>query len=105
MGIGIQFMVTEPHVVFSQNITHNLAKMAIKAGVYDVLWQGEGVKTAQDLVEPLRRALCDMRQFPAKYRAFNDPGGWGTYGKFVPWLQKLLDACYEWPDAEVEHSR
>lgn len=43
---------------------------------------------------------CGQHYFPN-----NSPNGWGTYKYFVPWLEKYLAACKEYPDAVVEVSR
>lgn len=40
-----------------------------------------------------------------RFRAYDSPNGWGTYDNFVPWLEKYLAACEEYPDAEVRVSR
>lgn len=64
-----------------------------------------GITTAEQLIEPLEKAIADMKARPKYYEQFNSPNGWGTYKNFVPWLEKYLAACKEYPDAVVEVSR
>jgi hypothetical protein len=93
--------------VFEANITHNLGRMADAAGVYDCCWRPEehGFTHARQLIEPLRQAVAAMRADPEKFRAHDSPNGWGKYEHFLPWLERYLAACEEYPDAEVRVSR
>jgi hypothetical protein len=92
---------------FSQNITHNLNKMADEAGIYGVVWCPEenGITTARQLIEPLRKAIADMKADPERFKKHNASNGWGLYENFLPWLEKYLQACEEMPDAAVSVSR
>ena len=94
-------------VVYDCNITHNLTKMADAAGLYIPLWRPEecGVKLAKDLIEPLTKGIALMKEDPLKFKEFDAPNGWGLYEHFLPWLEKLLTACQEHPEACVEISR
>jgi len=96
-----------PALVYSTNIPHNLGAMADAAGIYHLLWHpaGAGITHARQLVEPLRKAIAEMKADPARFEKHNAPNGWGLYKNFVPWLEKLLVACEENPDAEIEVSR
>jgi len=93
--------------VFSQNITHNLGKMAEEAGIYGIVWHPEdnGITSAAQLVEPLTCAIAEMKADPARFKKHNSPNGWGLYENFVPWLEKLLSACREHPGSAVVASR
>jgi hypothetical protein len=93
--------------VFSANITHNLGKMADAAGIYQALWRPEelGITKAGQLVPLLRAGLERLRADPAKFEKFNAPNGWGLYEHFVPWVTKYLQACEDYPDADVSVSR
>lgn len=33
---------------------------------------------------------------------FNSDNGWGMYVNFVPFVEKYLNACKQYPDAKVE---
>lgn len=98
---------TESETVYSSNITHNLAEMAEQAGIYKHLWRPEelGVKTAKELIEPIRVGLSKLVSDPEKFKKFDAKNGWGTYEHFVPWVQQYLEACVAYPDATVEASR
>jgi len=93
--------------VFWCNITHNLGKMAVAAGIYGVVWRPEkhGITKAEMLIESLRAAIAEMEANPDVYRAFDSPNGWGMYEHFVPWLRAYLAACEKWPNAQVRASR
>jgi hypothetical protein len=100
--------------VHNANITHNLGRMASEAGIYTALWRPDemfGGKPggprahARDLIMPLRRGLAMLKGDRARFEAFNAPNGWGLYEHFVPFVEKYLAACEEYPDAIVEVSR
>jgi hypothetical protein len=93
--------------VYEANITHNLGTMAKAAGIYDCLWRApeNGFTLASQLVEPLTKGIAKMEATPKRFKAMNSPNGWGTYENFLPWLERLLDACIANPDAEVRTDR
>lgn len=97
----------ERTVVFDANITHNLNTMAEHAGIYKHLWRPEeiGITKAKELIEPVRKGLEDMKARPDYYKQFDSPNGWGLYRHFVPWIEKYLQACVDYPEAEIEVSR
>ena len=89
------------------NITHNLSKMASAAHIYDALWQPEeiGVTKAAQLVPILEAGLERLKADRNYFETFNTPNGWGLYENFVPWVEKYLAACKEYPKADVRVSR
>ena len=93
--------------VFSANITHNLGKMAMEAGIYQHLWRPEeiGITHARQLIEPLREGVARMKADPEYFKKFSSPNGWGMYEDFVPWVDHYLVACMDNPDAEIRVSR
>ena len=93
--------------IFDRNITHNLIKMAAEAGIYECLWEPQetGYKTAAELIEPLREGLRKLKTNPEHFQQFNASNGWGTYEDFVPFVEAVLAACEENPDAEPVSSR
>jgi len=97
----------EDETVYEANITHNLAAMADKAGLYKYLWRPEelGINKAKELVEPLTKGLADMKARPKYYKKFNASNGWGLYKHFVPWIERYLEAAKEYPDANIEVGR
>lgn len=103
-------VVEQVHVtseVFSANITHNLGNMASEAGIYEYVWRPEelGIMKAKELIEPLKAGIAELKRNPIKYKQFNPSNGWGSYDIFVPWLEKYLVACEEYPEAEITVSR
>ena len=93
--------------VYWANITHNLGKMAGEAGIYEALWRPEeiGKTKASEIVELLEKGLSDLKARPEYFEKFNSPNGWGMYEHFVPFVEKYLEACKEYPDAIVGVSR
>jgi hypothetical protein len=92
--------------VYNSNITHNLNKMAAEAGIYRLLWypEEEDITYAEQLIEPLEKAIEDMESRPEHYKTFDSPNGWGLYVNFLPWLKRLLDACVKHPDSTIRVS-
>ena len=93
--------------VYWANITHNLGKMAGEAGIYEALWRPEeiGKTKASEIVELLEKGLADLKARPEHFEKLNSPNGWGMYEHFVPFVEKYLEACKEYPDAIIEVSR
>lgn len=93
--------------VFDRNITHNLTKMADKAGIYYALWRPEekGWKLAKDVIPTLERGLDKLKKKPEYFEKFNAPNGWGTYEYFVPFVEEVLTACRKYPNAVIYVSR
>jgi hypothetical protein len=93
--------------VFDANITHNLSKMASEAGIYEALWRPDevGIMKAAQLIAPLAEGLAKMKADREHFEKFNSPNGWGMYENFVPWVERYLKACTEYPEAYVTVSR
>ena len=92
---------------FSANITHNLGRMASSAGLYEYVWRPEEVEItkAGELIHALRVGITCMENNPEVFKKLDDPNGWGTYEQFLPWLKKYLNACTQFPEAEILISR
>lgn len=96
--------------LFSANITSNLGEMADEAGIYTALWrpyeltEDGSFPTAGELIPLLENGLKKLKEDPSYYRQFNSPNGWGMYDNFVPFVEKVLDACKQHPKATVETS-
>jgi hypothetical protein len=90
--------------VYWANITHNLGKMAGEAGIYKALWRPEeiGKTKASEIVELLEKGLSDLKERPEHFEKFNSSNGWGMYEHFVPFVEKYLEACKEYPDAVIK---
>ena len=97
----------ETDCVFDANITHNLGKMADAAGIYYACWRPEEIncKLARDIIPILEKGYEDMKSRPDYFKQFDSPNGWGLYIHFLPWVEKYLEACKTYPDAEISVSR
>ena len=111
MGLDLYISQECPHCGCSEgdefNITHNLTTMADAAGLYHTLWRPEecGIKEAKDMVPRLEKGIELLKKHPEFYKGFNSSNGWGLYKHFVPFCEKVLDACKEYPNATVTASR
>lgn len=107
MSLDVYLEVVQPCQVFEANITHNLTSMANEAGIYKELWRPEevGITVARQLIEPLTKGLELMKSDPERFERHNPSNGWGSYKGFVPWIERYLDACREYPEAAVRVSR
>ena len=93
--------------LYSANITHNLGQMATEAGIYKALWRPEeiNVNKAKDLIELLQAGLDWLERDSERFKEFNPKNGWGDYNALVSFTRDYLDACKQYPDAEVSISR
>ena len=93
--------------VYGANITHNLNRMAMACGIYEVLWRPEeiNITEASQLIEPLSEGLRKLKGNPDYYKTFDSPNGWGLYIHFVPFVENYLNACIEYPEAKISVSR
>ncbi len=107
MSLDVALTAIRPSEVFSENITHNLVKMAEEAGLYFYLWRPDeiAITHAHQLIEPLTLGLEELTNNPEKYEAFNPENGWGSYAGFVDFVRNYLGACIEHPDAIVSACR
>lgn len=89
--------------LYSANITHNLGEMAAAAGIYSACWRPEeiGITKASQLIPLLESGLAELKAQPEHFKKYNSPNGWGCYESFVPWVENYLNACKEYPEAEV----
>ena len=97
----------ETDYLFWANITHNLGKMASKAGIYKSLWRPEEIDktTAGEIVDALTLGLIKLKSRPDYFKKYSAENGWGTYEQFIPWVERYLEACKEYPDAKITVSR
>lgn len=106
---GHEHNVTKNRELYSANITHNFGRMAEAAGIYKCLWRPEEcsppIATAEQCIPILMSGLILLRGDPHRFRKFDAANGWGTYEQFVPWVERVLAACREYPLARVEASR
>jgi hypothetical protein len=103
MSLDFYLERTQPTTVFSRNITHNLTKMASEAGIYKALWKPNesGYYKAEQIIPILLKGLELLEGDPERFQKFNSPNGWGMYEHFVPFVKAVLEACEEYPDADI----
>lgn len=109
MSLDVDLMVTKPTSVYSNNITHNLGKMAGAVQVtdeltlYDILWRPEehNLKFAKDIADLLHKGWAMLLADPMGYSEYNPENGWGSYEGLCRFVHDYRDACYEEPDAEI----
>lgn len=106
MSLDFYLTRTQPTVVFDRNITHNLSEMASRAGIYEALWRPteKGYTKAGEIIPVLQKGLKKLKANPEYYKKFDSPNGWGLYIHFVPFVEAVLAACEEYPDAEISVS-
>ena len=97
----------EGSYVWSRNITHNLNKMAQKAGIYKELWRPEetDARCAADLLPALKNGLKKLKAKPSYYKKFDSENGWGIYEHFVPFVEEVIEAYEKYPDLMPEADR
>ncbi len=107
---GHQDALGEGVHVYSANITHNLARMAVEAGLYECLWcpaewraPAGAVRrvSARELIPTLEAGLALLRAEPRRFEALAPENGWGSYEGLVEFVAAYLTACREHPDAAV----
>ena len=104
MSLDFCLMETKRVDVCDANTTHNHTKHAHAIGIYKHLWRPEelGIKKAHEMISPLQGAINELRVNPEKYRQYDNSEGWGTVEYFLEFMEKVLCACEEHPDADVE---
>lgn len=114
MSLDVDLMVTKPVSVHSQNITHNLGKMAgeviLSNGMtlYQVLWRPDemvGLNKAEDIAELLDEGWNILLSDPDKFKKYNPENGWGSYDGLCNFVYEYRNACWDNPDAKIEVSR
>lgn len=107
LDVALSISGTEIKEVFEANITHNLNRMAKEAGIYMHLWRPDeiGITDAGQLISPLQEGLARLRADPGRFRQLEPENKWGTYDTFVPWVERYLAVCEEYPHARVWASR
>jgi len=107
MSLDFYLTRVQPTRVFDANITHNLNTMAAEAGIYEALWRPDehGYTKAAQIIPILREGLLKLKQDPEHFKKFDSPNRWGLYIHFVPFVESVLAACEEYPDADIEVNR
>jgi hypothetical protein len=121
-------LIQDDEIVFSGNITHNLNKMAMEAGIYKAVWrpyeidldfdknkeddydyinyfENNTIVKAKDVSDVIKKGLEDMIKRPKHYQKFNSQNGWGLYKNFIPFLQEYLKVLGKYPEARIKCNR
>jgi len=113
--------------VYDSNITHNLGRMANKAGIYEALWRPYQLKKeynidkddyeseyefeqnntviAEDIISIIEIGLDKLKTEPEYFKKFDSENGWGIYDHFVPFVEEYLEALKKYPKSTVKISR
>lgn len=102
--MGLDICLVRKERLINMNITHNLTPMWRKAGIYDALYNSEGME-ANEVLSTLIDGLNDMIANPKEYEKLNSPNGWGLYENAVPWLSELIKGFKDNPKAIIEVSK
>lgn len=107
MSLDVRLREMAPCTQYSRNITHNLTKMASEAGIYQHLWRPDEIEItkANQLIEPLKAGLELLKSDPERFKKFTPSNGWGDYENLVNFVEDYLNACLEYPDADVSVDR
>jgi len=119
MSLDVDLMVVQPVSVFSQNITHNLGKMAreVKYGLewagvadlslYDVLWRPDehGFVYAREIADLLDIGWNILLSDPERFKQFNPENGWGSYEGLCDFVYEYRNACWDNPESVFRISR
>jgi hypothetical protein len=115
MSLHIRLTEFKPTEVYSDNITHNLGKMASEVKLsndvtlYNVLWRPDEcdppLHKASDVAEYLDQAFNLLLAEPEKYIKFNPENGWGSYDGLVKLVHDYRNACWNNPMADIEVCR
>lgn len=93
----------------SFNVTHNLAPMADKAGLYRPLWRPEEnypqPVLASDVYPAIVAGFNNLVTDPENYKDLNPKNGWGDYNILVDFTANVLSALRQYPLAVVEACR
>ena len=89
--------------VYTDNITHNLTKMADDANLYKALWRPDeiGIQFAAQLIQPLEDGLSLLVSNPSRFEEYNPKNGWGSYEGLVDFVTRYLEACRAHPSATI----
>jgi hypothetical protein len=107
MSLDVYLMNDSGVELYSRNITHNLGRMAQEAGIYKCLWRPEEIDIthANQMIYLLENGVALLATEKDRFEKFNSPNGWGMWEHFVPFCMDYLQACRNYPEAQVEVSR
>ena len=86
--------------LYHSNYTGNVCPMWTEAGVYEALYESDGVEAAS-IIPILEDGIADMETNPVTYVAMNPSNGWGDSVGALRFLRRLLAACKDDPLALI----
>jgi hypothetical protein len=104
MSLDFSLERVQPTEVFTANITHNVNEMWAKAGVYDALYNS-GDKLASELIPFIKKGIAYFMDHREELELLNPKNGGGSYGSAFRFLNEVLAACKEFPDAIIRISK
>ena len=90
--------------LFDENYTHNVTPMWRKAGVYDALYNSDGLH-AIEISDKLSKGIQDMESKPDEYKLLNPENEWGNYDGALKFLIEFYEACQEHPKSIIGVSK
>jgi len=92
--------------VFEATLTHNLNKMAARAGLYDALWNPTSIKKrhparASDIIEPLTIGIRWLKENEDEALKYKPKNGFGTLYGLQAFAEDLLKNCKDYPNAKI----
>lgn len=98
--VKIEEFEHETKEVYTDNITHNLNKMAEACGLYEPVWRPKE-KKAKDLIPKLEKGIKKLKENPDMFKKLNPENGWGSYEGLLSFAENYLQACINNPETEV----
>ncbi len=83
------------------NYTYNCSGMFAAGAGGNTLCSLNGMKCS-DAAPVIRKAVEWMRTNPEECIKQNPGNGWGSFATFLPWVESILTACEENPDATLQ---
>jgi hypothetical protein len=107
MSLDVYLKDNNGEILYQDNITHNLNKMAKTAGIYGCLWRPEevGITTAHQLITPISIGIEFLAENRSLCEQDNPPNGWGNWEGLYDFCCDYLKACSKFPFATIEVSR
>jgi hypothetical protein len=107
MSLDVYLEREDGQNLYWRNITHNLNKMAVTAGIYEYLWRPEeiGITTAHQLIEPISKGIAFLSMYRTICEQDTPPNRWGNWQNLYDFCCDYLKACSEHPMASVRVSR
>jgi hypothetical protein len=104
MSLDFGITKVKETTVYSGNYTHNVAKMWELAGVYESLYNSNG-RRANEILLNLKVGIKKMEKSPEEFKKLNPENGWGDYDSALGFLKEIALACEENPDGKIYISK